>query len=321
MFIEGCPADLGCTVNLRGGNSFVLAKVKHIFQHIVYVAYSLRLELHFLMDEFAMPPDTSHLIEEREIAARNFEKIMKVNETENGKEKMDSEISQQDSSEGSEGDEKMDVERFQQDSSKGSEVFQAALKSTVLPSSPFLDYPLPYLLTEAGRNFALRSTLPVDIYWSVHIDPNYNPHQLREEDLEEFDFSNPHQRRLSKLVCLLEPHPLTSASLTMEHNDPSFQVLLADFRAQGGQIQLTRKGETVSREQCGWLEGVTKTMIGQKKEGVSAAQESNNTVKDVQEKSNEAVEGKKNEPAQTSTQHVNRKVRRIKWLCALLTVF
>ena len=316
MFIEGCPADLGCTVNLRGGNSFVLAKVKRIFQHMVYVAYSLRLELHFLMDEFAMPPDTSHLMEDREIAARNFEEKMKVTETENGKEKRNTEISEQDSSKGSEGDEKMDTETSQQDSSKGSELFQAALKSTVLPSSPFLDYPLPYLLTEAGRNFALRSTLPADIYWSARIDPKNNPHQLKEEDLEEFDFSNPHQRRLSKLVCLLEPHPLTLASLTMGRDDPFFQVLLADFRAQGGQIQLTRKGETVSRVQCGWLEGDTKTMISQKKEGATA-QECNNTVRNVSEKSKEAVEGKKNEPAATNTQHVNRKVRRIKWLSAL----
>ena len=82
MFIDGCAADLGCTVNLRGGNSFVLAKVKRIFQHMVYVAYSLRLELHFLMDEFSLPSDTSHLVEEREIAARNFEKRMNVNERE-----------------------------------------------------------------------------------------------------------------------------------------------------------------------------------------------------------------------------------------------
>lgn len=275
----------------------MLAKVKRIFQHVVFVAYSLRLELQFLMDEFALPPDTSHLIEEREIAARNFEKKMKENQREvNGKEEADEEKTET-------------AEISQQDSSEGSEVFLTALKSTILSSSPFLDYPLPYLLTEAGRNFALRSTLPPDIYWSARIDAEHNSSYLTEEDLEEFDFSNPHQRHLSKLVCLLEPHPLTSASLTMEHSDPFFQVLLSDFRAHGGQIQLTRNGETVSRSRCRWLEGVANKTSSQTKEDKSGAQRSKKLSTCVSEKSSEAVEEKKSQSAATSPLQISRKVR------------
>ncbi|KAL9957912.1 hypothetical protein ACROYT_G034867 [Oculina patagonica] len=294
MFIEGCPADLGCTVNLRGGNSFVLAKVKRIFQHMVYVAYSLRLELHFLMDEFALPPDTTHLIEEWEVAARNLEKRMKVDERElNGKEELGEVCTEQ---------KKNLAEISQQDSSEGSELFLAALKSTVLSSSPFLDYPLPYLLTEAGRNMALRPTLPPDIYWSARLDAQHNTHHLTEEGLEEFDFSNPHQRRLSKLVCMLEPHALMSASLTMDHSDILFQALVTDFRAQGGQIQLTKNGMTVSRSRCKWLEGVAETTVRKTKKEKSSLPKIN-----VPERTSEEVKEKKDQFVPTSPLHYNRK--------------
>lgn len=293
MFLDGCPADLGCTVNLRGGNSFVLSKVKQIFQHMVYVAYSLRLELHFLMDEFGLPPDAKNLIEEREIAARNFAKRMKFNDRDSNETEAT-------------GEEKNKMEILQQDSSEGSEVFLLALKSTVLSSSPFLDYPLPYLLTEAGRNFALRSTLSTDIYWSARIDVEHNSSHLTEEDLEKFEFSN--QRRLSKLVCLVEPHPIISASLTMDKGDPLFQGLLADFRAQGGQIQLARNCETVSRARCRWLDGVVKKTENQTKGDRRGAEENYHAERDVAKITNKAVEENQNQSAPTSPLHLNRKV-------------
>ncbi|KAM7438945.1 hypothetical protein ABFA07_011646 [Porites harrisoni] len=294
MFLDGCPADLSCTVNLRGGNSFVLSKVKRIFQHMVYVAYSLRLELHFLMDEFGLPPDAKTLIEEREIAARNFAKRIKFNDRDSN------------GTEGTAG-EKNKTDILQQDSSEGSEVFLSALKSTVLSSSPFLDYPLPYLLTEAGRNFALRSTLPPDIYWSARMDVEHNSSHLTEEDLEKFEFSNPNQRRLSKLVCMVEPHPIISASLTMDRGDPLFQALLADFRAQGGQIQLERNSETVSRARCRWLDGVVKKAENQTKGDRRDAQENYHAERDVAKMTNKAVEEKQNQSAPTSPLHLNRK--------------
>ena len=279
----------------------MLAKVKRIFQHMVYVAYSLRLELRFLMDEFALPPDTSHLIDEWEMAGRNFEKRMKVNERElNGKEESSEPCLEQ---------KKNLAEPTHQDASEGTELFLTALKSTVLSSSPFLDYPLPYLLTEAGRNMALRSTLPPDIYWSARLDADYyNSHHLTEEGLEEFDFSNPHQRRLSKLVCMLAPHPLMSASLTMEHGDLLFQALLSDFRAQGGQIQLTKDGMTVSRGRCKWLEGVTENTVTKSKKEKSPLQGDTNVKVNVPESTSEAVQEKNEKFVPTSPLHFNRKV-------------
>ena len=56
MFFEGCPANLGCTIKLRGAAEYELARVKEILMLMVCVAYHSQLEISFLMDEFAMPP-------------------------------------------------------------------------------------------------------------------------------------------------------------------------------------------------------------------------------------------------------------------------
>lgn len=278
----------------------MLAKVKRIFQHMVYVAYSLRLELQFLMDEFALPPDTNLLIQEWEVAAKNFERKMKTDEGELNKKENNGE----DSSE----QKKNLADTIQQDSSEGSEFFLTALKSIVLASSPFLDYPLPYLLTEAGRNMALRSTLPADIYWSARLDPDTHSRHLTEEGMEEFDFSTPHQRRLSKLVCMLGPHPLLSASLTMDPNDVLFQALVSDFRAQGGQIQLTKNGMAVSRGRCKWLEGVGEKNVTQSKKGKTCLQETSSLRINVPERTNEEEKEEKDQFVPTTPLHFNRKV-------------
>ncbi|XP_023214186.1 1-phosphatidylinositol 3-phosphate 5-kinase-like, partial [Centruroides sculpturatus] len=56
MFFDGCAANLGCTILLRGGSVAELKKVKQITNFMVYFAYNWQLERSFLMDEFAMPP-------------------------------------------------------------------------------------------------------------------------------------------------------------------------------------------------------------------------------------------------------------------------
>ncbi|XP_077011028.1 1-phosphatidylinositol 3-phosphate 5-kinase isoform X11 [Tamandua tetradactyla] len=56
MFFEGCPQHLGCTIKLRGGSHYELARVKEILIFMICVAYHSQLEISFLMDEFAMPP-------------------------------------------------------------------------------------------------------------------------------------------------------------------------------------------------------------------------------------------------------------------------
>ena len=62
MYFEGCPPSLFCTVTLRGGSQATLSKVKQIMNYMIYVAYNSKLEISFLMDEFAMPPPPTDLL-------------------------------------------------------------------------------------------------------------------------------------------------------------------------------------------------------------------------------------------------------------------
>ncbi|RZF32712.1 hypothetical protein LSTR_LSTR017306 [Laodelphax striatellus] len=57
MFMEGCPVPHhGCTVLLRGGTLQEMAKLKRVVNRMIFSLYNWRLEVSFLMDEFANPP-------------------------------------------------------------------------------------------------------------------------------------------------------------------------------------------------------------------------------------------------------------------------
>ncbi|XP_039284821.1 putative 1-phosphatidylinositol 3-phosphate 5-kinase [Nilaparvata lugens] len=57
MFMEGCPVPHhGCTVLLRGGTLHEMAKLKRVVNRMIFSLYNWRLEVSFLMDEFANPP-------------------------------------------------------------------------------------------------------------------------------------------------------------------------------------------------------------------------------------------------------------------------
>ncbi|XP_034942912.1 1-phosphatidylinositol 3-phosphate 5-kinase [Chelonus insularis] len=57
MCFEGCAdANLGSTILLRGGSLVELKKVKNVMSMMLFAVYSWRLEMSFLMDEFAEPP-------------------------------------------------------------------------------------------------------------------------------------------------------------------------------------------------------------------------------------------------------------------------
>ncbi|KAM0345524.1 hypothetical protein ACHAPU_006451 [Fusarium lateritium] len=57
IFLSGCTPELGCTIALRGTNSTVLSKVKHIMEFMVYVVYNLKLESSLLRDESIELPE------------------------------------------------------------------------------------------------------------------------------------------------------------------------------------------------------------------------------------------------------------------------
>lgn len=48
MIFEGCRAQLGCTISLRGADEETLSRVKKITKFAVYAAHSMRLESAFV---------------------------------------------------------------------------------------------------------------------------------------------------------------------------------------------------------------------------------------------------------------------------------
>ncbi|KFK32061.1 hypothetical protein AALP_AA6G194500 [Arabis alpina] len=54
MFLEGCPASLGCTILLKGSDSDELKRVKKVVEYSVTLAYHLILETYFLLDHQEM---------------------------------------------------------------------------------------------------------------------------------------------------------------------------------------------------------------------------------------------------------------------------
>ncbi|KAF7552450.1 hypothetical protein G7Z17_g4324 [Cylindrodendrum hubeiense] len=57
IFLSGCTPELGCTITMRGANTMILAKIKHIMEFMVYVVYNLKLESSLLRDESIEAPE------------------------------------------------------------------------------------------------------------------------------------------------------------------------------------------------------------------------------------------------------------------------
>ncbi len=56
MFFAGCPAEMGCTVVLRGSSCDTLKRIKQIVEEMIFVVYNLKLETSLMRDEFALIP-------------------------------------------------------------------------------------------------------------------------------------------------------------------------------------------------------------------------------------------------------------------------
>ena len=217
MYFEGCAPDLGCSLVLRGGNIKTLMKVKKIIKYLIYVAYHSKLELKFLMDEFAMPPCLDQLLP---------------------KSKFESDLQDKNNDEKTDNIESLDTETNK---------FQKNLQKILLSSSPFLSYTMPYLLTEEGAKSSCREFIAERIYWSRYLDGSINrPGKLREDDHEWVENSI----RLSSEVRLKPAHVFTDPSILIQciEDENKKGKLLNDYRAQGGRIDLKIYQEFEDRE-------------------------------------------------------------------------
>ena len=58
-YFQGCPAERGCSIRLRGENRTVLREIKRIIKFSIVVAYHLRLEVSYYCDRQAELPSTA----------------------------------------------------------------------------------------------------------------------------------------------------------------------------------------------------------------------------------------------------------------------
>ena len=224
MYIDGCAPDLGCSLVLRGGNEKTLINVKKIIRHLIYVAYHLKLESKFLLDEFAMPPPLDQLTPHCKL----FDELTDNNEDEVQIEGVNLNTPRSGAEEDS------DIENATNETE--SVKFKQALNRIVLSSSPFCNYPMPFLLSKDGKSCPTRHLLPEKIYWSRYLDGSVNePSKLIEDDHEWVE-----AQPIDPDVIVKDPHPFTDPTVLVDCLDDEEKraAILSDFRASGGRLDL-----------------------------------------------------------------------------------
>ncbi|KAL1517363.1 hypothetical protein ABEB36_001133 [Hypothenemus hampei] len=248
MFFEGLPnPHLGATVLLRGPKS-ELERVKSVTSFLIFTAYNWRLEKSFLMDEFALPPNSrmefldeskdnspqelnfkgttvwekpdkktaSDLSETQSVSEHKKILVQSVNDhsdpLQSGEDKVRDNTSE----------ETLTVTELPQENN-----FKKHLEDTILCISPYVIFPMPYLETDAGKKCKLRRFFYKDMYFSEQFELNHkNKWKTVETTIENSEMKTK------------DLHPFLNEKIT-NANDHRIQNLLAHFRACGSQFSKT----------------------------------------------------------------------------------
>ncbi|CAG9857457.1 unnamed protein product [Phyllotreta striolata] len=254
MHFEGLPgAHLGATVLLRGAAEEELKKVKEAAELMLFASYNWRLELSFLMDEFAVPANAEGFLDD---SPEDGEvKVVPSTETEQAR-KIDRPAIKRFVK-----DEKTLVDDFtdplhsaqaHQPAAGGpsetlsvarlpfADGFKKHLDDVVLCVSPHVVVPPPYLETEAGKRCSMRRFFPDCLYYSRSFE---SAAKTKRKGALDGRAIAPENR--DKSVKAL--HPFLAAKLTMGVEEAPVQDLLAHFRACGGRYA---KKETIRVEKA-----------------------------------------------------------------------
>ncbi|KAH8371675.1 hypothetical protein KR093_008430 [Drosophila rubida] len=263
MFFEKLNSPRGYTCLLRGGSNAELIRAKKVASALLFARYNWRLEMSFLLDEFAQPlspkppifdskessPNTENASEEqleaeaqlrstakRPLCERKSEdKIMSV-VSENVADFTDplrsSEADMLSSSPSNLRVEALAVEM------RYDNRFRNALSSTLLSVSPFLTFPLPYLETEQGRNCTLRKLFPAELYFSKLWSTTPASTALERPDSLEADSvkASAEQGNKENDQQLLPAHAFVKMKITAAATTREIQTKLAEFRSFGGRF-------------------------------------------------------------------------------------
>ena len=279
MFFESSSSPRGCSVLLQGGNINELIKVKRVASMVLFARYNWRLELSFLLDEFARPPSPkpnifdskdspSDLIDENarrdspevhSSASQQSDltptshrsgdcKTKKIFDKQKTEEKLVMKENVQDFSDPLRATD-LSPTNFDPESSVEFAVetpydnrFRTALNSTILSISPYLQFPLPFLETEQGRKCVLRSRFPNELYYSKQWSEN-----------AEKSFQNEVTVFRQKEVELNPPHEFLTTKITASIENKDVQALLANFRASGGLLKKKTTSKFLLSPSIAWI--------------------------------------------------------------------
>lgn len=272
MFFEKLQSPRGYTCLLRGAGNKELAKVKKIASFLVYARYNWRLEMSFLLDEFAealahKPPIFDS--KETSPADENANVTHKKKIAENCNDDKEEEVPQLRSMiimrQKSAVTERKSEEKIMttttdvsadfsdplrstdnkssKETSHNLELavehrydnrFRSALSSTILSVSPFLSFPLPYLETEQGRKCPLRALFPPELYYSkLWSNTNTSSTNVNVHNLERLESTEIIPTDAEQLE-LNPSHEFLKMKITTPIDNREIQTLLAEFRAYGG---------------------------------------------------------------------------------------
>lgn len=279
MFFETPSTPRGCCVLLRGDTNAELIKVKRVGLMLLFARYNWRLELSFLLDEFARPPSPKSSIfdskdhspskgdddvesdEELQqqqkvdnvvIPAQNLTtlitKAVAIKAERKNDEKTVNKENVKDFSDPlratdlplSAFDPEMSVE-FAVETPYDNR-FRTALSSTVLSISPFVGFPLPYLETEQGRKCHLRSYYPIELYYSKQWSENSDKPSTIQIDNNQMN--NDMTPSPDKTISLNPVHPFVQHKITTSiDSSKELQALWASYKASGGRLQKIDKSK------------------------------------------------------------------------------
>ncbi|XP_067939535.1 1-phosphatidylinositol 3-phosphate 5-kinase-like [Watersipora subatra] len=236
MVFSGCPANLGCTVVLRGENNAELVKVKPILLMAIQACYHAKLELSLLNDLSAVPPS------DKVTAKRGRHPSAE------SKDSFDAAIltKSPDAPKSNESIPTSPANALQHGSHGTSESrFCQVLAQVTLDYSPFIKVVPPYTETERGRLSLSRSGVPLPTFISPLLSHSGEPeggpapkargsnelyaHRLEKDCME------------SLTTELRDPHELVTCNIDCSVNRKKLKDLQASYMASGGRIVMKSK--------------------------------------------------------------------------------
>lgn len=270
MFTETSSNPRGFSVLLRGGDFQELIRVKRVAAFLLFSRYNWRMELSFLLNEFACPPLPKSSI----FDSKDYSPCTEINAARKLTNEQHDDCDVQQASQlnlqyrlkkcdkkiEKKTDEKIITKKNVQDFSdplRATDImtssgdlespvkfaveqpcdnrFRTALNSTILSISPFSQFPLPFLETEHGKKCLLRSCFPKEMFhskqWSDNVEKTYERINSSMTD------QNPDETR--------PPHEFLQYKVVEPAESRNFQTLLANFRASGGILKKKQKSEFI----------------------------------------------------------------------------